>query len=203
MDDVSRREALKLASAAGLAVAVASGVSAADEFKGGQGGLTKGNHFALESSKPVIDIEGKGKLYRANKDNFSALAGLAVQTLKLEKGSVREPHMHPNANQLDYCITGTARVGIVGPGNYKQYLDLKPGDISFVPQGYLHWIENTGEGPLHFQVVLSHERPETIEISEMLSGVPKETLAKVYGIPAEVFQKIPNKTIVIGGKGAL
>ena len=93
--------------------------------------------------------------------------------------------------------------GIVGPGDYRQYLNLNPGDISFVPQGYLHWIENMGNGQLHFQVVLSHERPETVELSEMLSGVPKDSLSKVFGIPKEVFQNIPEKTVVIGGKGAL
>jgi len=164
---------------------------------------SKGNVFFLEGSKPILDLPGKGKLFRANKDNFPVLTGLAVQTLKLEEGALREPHLHPNAHQLDYCISGSARVGIVGPGNYRQILELQVGDISFVPQGYLHWIENIGNGPLHFQVVLSHERPETIELSEMLAGVPKSVLAATFGISEDIFRKIPDKTIVIGGGGAL
>jgi oxalate decarboxylase/phosphoglucose isomerase-like protein (cupin superfamily) len=43
--------------------------------------------------------------------------------LHLKKGIVREPHVHPNANQSDYCISGKARVGIIGPEGFKQFLD--------------------------------------------------------------------------------
>jgi oxalate decarboxylase/phosphoglucose isomerase-like protein (cupin superfamily) len=140
-----------------------------------------------------------GEFYRASYKNFPALKGLAVQGLELEIGAVREPHTHPNANQLDYCISGRGRVGIVGPDGETHHLDLRAGDISFVPQGYLHWIENIGDEPLSFLVVLSHEEPLTIELSEMLTGVPNATLANMYGIAEEAFEAIPAGTIVIGG----
>lgn len=140
-----------------------------------------------------------GDFFRANAKNFPALKGLAVQGLDLAPGAVREPHCHPNANQLDYCISGKGRVGIVGPEGERHYLDLLPGDISFVPQGYLHWIENIGDEPLSFLVVLSHEAPLTIELSEMLSGVPNTTLGNMYATPEQVFEAIPDRTIVIGG----
>lgn len=140
-----------------------------------------------------------GDFFRASSRNFPVLKGLAVQGLDLAPGAVREPHTHPNANQLDYCVAGKGRVGIVGPEGQTHYLDLEAGDISFVPQGHLHWIENTSGEPLSFLVVLSHEEPETIELSEMLSGVPNETLSRMYGIPARVFEAIPARTVVIGG----
>lgn len=140
-----------------------------------------------------------GDFYRANSGNFPVLKDLAIQALDLEPGGIREPHTHPNANQLDYCVSGRGLVGIVGPEGETHYLELNPGDISFVPQGYLHWIENLGGEPLSFLVVLSHETPETIEFSEMYSGVPNETLAKMYGLSETVFAGIPNRTITIGG----
>jgi oxalate decarboxylase/phosphoglucose isomerase-like protein (cupin superfamily) len=155
------------------------------------------NMFHFKGSDPrSFDA---GSLYRASQKNFPALKGLAIQALDMAPGSVREPHIHPNANQLDYCIRGEGLVGIVGPEGETHYLELKPGDISFVPQGYLHWIENQGTEPLQFLVVLSHEEPLTIELSEMISGVPNETLAKMYNLPKRVFDAIPNRTIVIGG----
>lgn len=140
-----------------------------------------------------------GDFFRANAKNFPVLKGLAVQGLDLAPGAVREPHSHPNANQLDYCISGEGRVGIVGPEGERHYLDLKPGDISFVPQGYLHWIENTGTEPLSFLVVLSHEEPLTIELSEMISGVPNATLGNMYATSERIFAEIPDRTVVIGG----
>jgi len=149
-----------------------------------------------------IDFPG-GIFYRATQKKFSALRGLAVQKLHLNPGATREPHSHPNAEQLDYCISGKARVGIVGPEGHRQLLDLSEGDISFVPRGYVHWIENVGGGPLDFLVVLSHEQPETIELSETLIGVPKGTLSSTLSMPQDLLEKLPKETVTIGGGSKL
>lgn len=159
------------------------------------------NSFKFAASKPQ-QFRG-GTLQRASLESFPVLRGLAIQALHLARGVVREPHIHPNAHQLDYCVSGRARVGIVGPEGRKQYLELEPGDISFVPQGYLHWIENTGTDELHFLVILSHEEPETIELSEMLRGVRGETLAKLFGIDPKTFESVPETGIKIGGQGMM
>jgi oxalate decarboxylase/phosphoglucose isomerase-like protein (cupin superfamily) len=153
------------------------------------------NMFKFSGSQPQ-KFSG-GDLWRASLANFSVLKGLAIQALRLEKGAVREPHVHPNAHQLDYCVSGAAKVGNVGPEGYRQYLDLNAGDISFVPQGYLHWIENTSDKELHFLVVLSHEEPETIELSEMLAGVTDDTLMKLFGFGAAAFKHVPKAGIRI------
>lgn len=159
-----------------------------------------GNVFKFMSSQP--QKYSGGDLWRASFANFSALKGLAIQALRLEPKAIREPHIHPNAHQLDYCTSGTARVGIVGPDGHQQYLDLATGDISFVPQGYLHWIENTSaDKELLFLVVLSHEEPETIELSEMLAAVPDDTLKTLYGLGAGQFKSVPKGGIRVG-KGA-
>lgn len=154
------------------------------------------NVFQFESGEPT-EFEG-GTLLRATKRRFPALRGLAIQALHLKVGAVREPHVHPNAEQLDYCVSGRAQVGIVGPEGHRQLLDLSAGDISFVPQGYAHWIENVGEEPLHFLVVLSHEEPETIELSEILTGVPRESLARALGVSEGALEGLPDKTVTIG-----
>lgn len=155
------------------------------------------NVFRFMSSKPQ-KFSG-GSLWRASLNNFSSLRGLAIQALDLEKGALREPHSHPNAHQLDYCISGHAQVGIVGPNGHQQYLDLTEGDISFVPQGYLHWIHNIGSTPLKFLVVLSHEEPETIELSEMCAGVPGTTIHQLFGLPEDTFKNIPKGGLRIKG----
>jgi oxalate decarboxylase/phosphoglucose isomerase-like protein (cupin superfamily) len=159
------------------------------------------NMFNFEASEPV-EFDG-GLLFRATKKKFGALNKLAIQGLRLKAGAVREPHVHPNAEQLDYCIEGNARVGIVGPEGERHSLDLGPGDISFVPQGYLHWIENVGEDELRFLVVLSHEEPLTIELSEMLAGVPRETLAKSLEVPIEALERMPEQRIMIAAGSVL
>jgi len=144
-----------------------------------------------------IEFPG-GTFFRANQKSFPALRGLAIQMLKLKPGAVREPHSHPNAEQLDYCVSGQAQVGIIGPDGHRQLLELRDGDISFVPRGYVHWIQNSGSSQLHFLVILSHEIPETIELSETLGGVPVKTLAASLGVPEKSLEELPKRAITIG-----
>ncbi|MEO7223530.1 MAG: cupin domain-containing protein, partial [Devosia sp.] len=118
--------------------------------------------------------------------------GLAIQGLQMKEGSIREPHVHPNAHQMDYCVSGRAIVGIVEPGGKTKELELEAGDISYVPQGYLHWIKNVGPGELEFLVVLSHDEPETLELSEMLRGVPSRDIHRMYGIEEQSIGKMSN-----------
>ncbi len=159
------------------------------------------NVYRFESAKP-LEFAG-GTLHRATKEKFPALRGLAIQALHLRPGAVREPHVHPNAEQLDYCVSGQAQVGIVGPDGHRQLLELSAGDISFVPQGYAHWIENVGSEELHFLVVLSDERPETVELSEILAGVPRESLARSLGVEDEAVEGLPTSTVTIGNGAAV
>jgi oxalate decarboxylase len=39
---------------------------------------------------------------------------MAATLLRLQKGAVREPHWHPNAAELNYCIIGNAKMTIFG-----------------------------------------------------------------------------------------
>jgi oxalate decarboxylase/phosphoglucose isomerase-like protein (cupin superfamily) len=158
---------------------------------------TSGNKLSA-SDFDHLDFPG-GLFLRANHKKFKALRGLAIQVLKLKPKAIREAHSHPNAEQLDYCVSGKARVGIIGPDGHRQLLDLEEGDISFVPRGYIHWIENRSEKPLHFIVVLSHEQPETIELSETLTGVPDDTLVSMLGVNEKFASELPKGRVTIGG----
>lgn len=89
------------------------------------------NLYNLDSSS--VREFSAGSLASASKKEFEALEKLSIQSIRLQPGGFREPHIHPNAAQMDYCITGEAIVGIVGPKGQQQILELKAGDVSFVP----------------------------------------------------------------------
>src|SRR5689334_15294392 len=110
-------------------------------------------HFARTRSAPKNE-----KFFRITAANFPVLKGLAIQDLDMAPGERREPHFHPNAAQLDYCVSGTGRVGIIGPDNVHHAIELSPGDAAFVPQGHVHWIENTGGTQSRFLLVAAHEK---------------------------------------------
>ena len=142
-----------------------------------------------------------GTLRSVTEENFPVLRNLSYQQVDLDVEAVREPHIHPNAAQLDVVLSGRARIGIVGPGNYRQLLELEPGDMAFTPQGYLHWIENIGQESLSMGLILSSERPETIELSEMLGGASRETLVTALSLPENLMERMPATAVTIAPGG--
>ena len=155
------------------------------------------NMFKFEKSADHAELPG-GTLLRLTQEKFPALKGTALNAIHLKPGAIREPHVHPNCAQLDYVVSGSAKVGIIGPGQEVQIMDLEAGELSYVPQGWLHWIENTGKSELHTLIMLTHELPETIEFSDMLSQIPNATLAKIFGVSESTFDAIPSETVRIG-----
>ena len=61
--------------------------------------------FNLEAIKPQA-VRNGGTRAMANQNNFATLNGMALYSLRLEGGGIREPHWHPNAAELSYCLSG-------------------------------------------------------------------------------------------------
>ncbi len=115
-----------------------------------------------------------GLVHRANKAAFPILRGVAAFTLQLDPHAIRQPHLHTNANELSYLVSGKAQVGLIGPGGEKHLFDLAPGEMAFQPAGWPHWLENTGEEPMFALFMYSFEQPETIDMPDVIPGLPKQ-----------------------------
>jgi oxalate decarboxylase len=123
----------------------------------------------------------------------------------LKKGGIREPHWHPDAWEFDYCISGKARMSVVGPNNEWREFKVEPGQIVFVPQGYFHYFENVGKEDLRFLIVFNNSTKESsddIGVSVSLGGTPNHVLAATFGVPDSVFEQIPklHKEVIITSK---
>ena len=115
-----------------------------------------------------------GIVHRANKAAFPILRGVAAFTLQLDPHAIRQPHLHTNANELSYIVSGKAQVGVIGPGGEKHLFDLAPGEVAFQPAGWPHWLENTGDEPMFAVFMYSFEQPETIDLPDVIPGLPKQ-----------------------------
>jgi oxalate decarboxylase len=115
--------------------------------------------FNLEAIKPQSVCDG-GTRSIANADNFHILKGMSLYSLHLDEGGIREPHWHPNAVELGYCLSGRAIMTIFNPGAGHDTFTIDAGEIAFVPRGYLHHIENIYEGESKFAIAFNHDRPE-------------------------------------------
>lgn len=144
--------------------------------------------FDLESVRPQSVCNG-GSRTMANENNFSILKGMALYLLRLDEGGVREPHWHPNAAELSYCISGRALMTIFSPGSGHDTFTVDSGEIVFVPKGYLHHIENINCGETKFAIAFNHERPEDIGISGSTGSITDRVLGSTFGLNSDYFSK--------------
>lgn len=147
------------------------------------------HHYSLFTKDPLTRHR-EGYRIDAKSIQFPVLRGLAISYLKLEKEGMREPHWHPNAHELNYCISGQALLTLFNPGNNHETFLLQPGDISFVPMGSLHHVANVGEGPLEMLVCFSDDKFEDLSLSAAISVMSPKVMGTTFQVNPEIFSKL-------------
>lgn len=136
--------------------------------------------LALEEVNPQIRSNG-GWAKKGEKSLLPLLDKIGLFSLNLEKGGIREPHWHPNAHELNYVLEGHCRVTILSPDDSVDIFEMRTGDMSFLPKGYIHDIENLGDTPMRMLVFFSHASPNDIGLSGAFGAYSDEVLASIFG----------------------
>jgi oxalate decarboxylase len=162
--------------------------------------------FDLDGTKPQFQsVTGSRTIMDAN--NFPILAGMGAFLLRLQKGGVREPHWHANAAELSYCIAGNAKMTIYSPNAKRDTFTINPGQLTFVPRGYWHDVENIGNEEAKFVIVHNNERPEDLGISGSVGSLSARILDRSFGIsPPGLFDQLNYKSthdVILGPKPAV
>ncbi|MDQ6723417.1 MAG: cupin domain-containing protein [Thermoproteota archaeon] len=144
--------------------------------------------FHLDSTTPQFSNSAGSQTIAAS-NNFPILAGWGMATflIRLKENGVLEPHWHPNSAELSYCIKGRARMTLF-PSNTDadsftvNTFTVEPGELVFVPQGFMHNIENISNEEAKFIIAHSNEQPTTIGISGSVGSMPNRVMNKTFGI---------------------
>lgn len=147
--------------------------------------------FSLEASDPQVFAGGTNKSAVAG--DIEELSGLSLFSQRINPGAMRELHWHPNAHELNYCLSGQGEIGILFTGTANAVFPIEPGATTFVPMGATHYIRNTGTDVLHMIVAFTNESPEHIDFSDSLGFMPRSVLAQTYSIPTTSFPALPQQ----------
>lgn len=157
----------------------------------------------IEAFFPQIQSPG-GTVKLSNQSLMPTLEDLAMYSLRLEVKGVREPHWHPNTHELNYLIQGKARIILLSPQGEVDDFEMSAGDMSFLPKGYFHYIENIGEDLVRFAIFFNHVFPSDIGLSGCLGAYPNDLLSQLFKVSNSYFDRLPKyqeDLFVVAGGG--
>lgn len=111
---------------------------------------------------------------------LNTLGNVSLLDIFLSTGNIIEPHIHQNASELVYVISGEAVVSLINPFTRELVnMTVKPGQVANVPQGWWHYeianVDNT-----HILAIFDAPVPEAIFGSDFLRLTPASVLAHTY-----------------------
>lgn len=166
----------------------------ADQLAAGvQWGGTQPVIFRLSQTTPVYKNSG-GKIQIADSSNFPASSTVAAALTTIEPGGMRELHWHPNADEWQYYLQGSARMTVFNTGPHANTMDFRAGDVGLVRRNLGHYVENTGDEPLIYLETFRSDHYEEVSLANWLAHLPPRLVAQHLNIPEAVLAAFPRGT---------
>jgi oxalate decarboxylase len=152
--------------------------------------------YRLLADDPIVNTRG-GRLWMIDSHKFPISKTMTGAILELEPGALRELHWHPTADEWQYVFEGQVSVSLFGSGGRYRTETLEKGDVGYMPQGYGHSLENTGDKRCRVLIGFNSGIYEDIDLSEWMAGNPADVLATNFSKPASLFEKFPRQDVFI------
>lgn len=156
--------------------------------------LTRSAHTLSLLDGEIVEENELGSMRRVTADNLPILNRLSIKRVVLNPGAMRTPHWHANANELTYCVSGTALVSVLD--NYSGFSSfvITAGQMFHIDSGSLHHIENIGEEAAEFIIAFRNERPEDFGLGATFGAFTDAVLGNTYDLPSSDMAKIRRDT---------
>ena len=105
---------------------------------------------------------------------FPVSTTIAAALVELEPGGMRELHWHPNADEWQYYIEGTARMGVFAGAGQARTFNFQAGDVGYVPFAMGHYIENIGDTPVRFLEMFKSNYYADVSLDQWMALTPPE-----------------------------
>ncbi len=166
------------------------GPLAADKVAGA-GPMTVSFSHRLLAQKPIRTKGGTARI--VDSTTFPAATTIAAAFVEVEPGGMREIHWHPNADEMQYYLSGQARMTVFAAESRAGTFDYQPGDVGFVPRNMGHYIENTGTTKLQLLEVWNTSRFMDVSLRQWLAFTPFELVRAHLHIDKSVLADVPTR----------
>jgi oxalate decarboxylase len=147
--------------------------------------------FSLGSG-PVAKQTKGGVIKIADSRNFKASTTIAAALVTVHPGGMREMHWHPNADEWQYYVKGSAEMTVFNTGPRAVTNNFEAGDIGYIKSNYGHYIKNVGDSDLVFLEIFKTDAYQDISLSDWLSHTPPALVAAHFNLSVEDIGKFAN-----------
>ncbi|KAH9924636.1 oxalate decarboxylase [Epithele typhae] len=164
-----------------------------------QGTIPQPFSFEFSKLQPTQYAGGTAKI--ADSTIFNVSTQIAVAEVTVEPGAMRELHWHPTQNEWGFFLEGHGRVTLFAANGIAQTFDYQPGDISYIPTSYGHYVENIGNTTLRFLEIFNTDVFEDVSLAQWLALTPPALVKQHLKISDATIARL-NKTkgVVVAGK---
>jgi oxalate decarboxylase len=152
--------------------------------------------FRTMEMPPTLQTKG-GEVRIVDSKKFKASTTVAMAMVTVHPGGMRELHWHPNGDEWQYYIAGKGRMTVVDTGNKARTMDFQEGDVGYVENTLLHYIENTGDTDLIFLEMFKSSYYQDLSLSEWLAHTPSELVMAHLHIDKATYDAIPKNGGVV------
>ena len=129
--------------------------------------------------------------------NFPANQSIASALVEVEPGGMRELHWHPNADEWQYYIEGSARMTVFASEGKARTFDYRAGDVGYVPFAMGHYIENTGITTLRFLEMFKSARFRDMSLKQWMALTPHELVQAHLRLGRGMLDALPKQKIPV------
>lgn len=87
---------------------------------------------------------------------------------------MREMHWHPNGDEWQYYVSGTARMTVFASSGKARTFDYQAGDVGYIPIAMGHYVQNTGPDKLVYLELFRSDRFMDVSLNQWLALTPPE-----------------------------
>lgn len=144
-----------------------------EEVRRQLGAVNFTDKYIFRASKlPKTEFPG-GSIQLVDNTNFP-VTNLAALFIDLEPGGMREIHWHPDADEIQYYLSGKARMTVFDAVNNARTFNYVAGDVGYVPRTLAHYIENIGDEPMRVINVFHTGKFKDVSLNNWLALTPPD-----------------------------
>jgi oxalate decarboxylase len=111
---------------------------------------------------------------------------------------MREMHWHPNGDEWQYYLAGSARMTVFASSGKARTFDYQAGDVGVIPYAMGHYVQNTGEETLRYLEIFRSDHFADVSLNQWMALTPPELVQAHLNIDDGAIAALhKNKQIIV------